>query len=229
MDHAQGGDGIKYMQMPNTPPTASILTQTLLDMTRSVVGVTDVSTGEVIGANMAASAIIALQNQAQKPNDDYMNDVVASVKRVGEIWEQFFKCFYTLPRTIKAKDDEGKDDYKLFDGTKGQGIEFDLMVDVGPSSVYSESLQVSILDSYADRQWIDKYQHASNMPKNTLSQDLREAFKKEKEMMDEQQEMQEQMPQQMDPNAQVDEILNRLTPEERAAVEADPSLLDKLV
>jgi len=134
------------MQMPNTPNTAPALTQTLLEMTRSVTGVTEESTGEQIGANIAASAIIALQNQAQRPNDDYMGDVVSAVKRQGEIWEQFFKCFYNIPRTIRSKDDDGEDEFKTFDGRNGRGIEFDLIVDVGPSSVYSESLQVSILE-----------------------------------------------------------------------------------
>lgn len=228
-NYGGGGDGFKYMQMPNTPNTAPALTQTLLDMTRSVTGVTEVSTGEQIGANMAAAAIIALQNQAQKPNDDYMNDVVASVKRTGEIWEQFFKCFYNIPRVIRTKDEDGQDAFKEFDGTKGRGIEFDLMVDVGPSSVYSESLQVSILDNYADRQWIDKYQHAEYMPKNTLSQGLREAFKKEQEEAQELAEQQAMMQQQQaNQQSQVDAVLSQLTPEERQAVEADPSLLDGL-
>lgn len=221
-NYGGGGDGFKYMQMPNTPNTAPALTQTLLDMTRSVTGITEVSTGEAIGANMAAAAIIALQNQAQKPNDDYMNDVVASVKRSGEIWEQFYKCFYNLPRTIRTKDEDGKDTFKTFDGTEGIGIEFDLMVDVGPSSVFTESLQVSILDNYAEREWIDKYQHAEYMPKATLPTGLREAFKKEQEEMVELQEQETMM------NGQVDDVMNQLTPEERQAVETDPTLLDGL-
>jgi len=210
-----GGDGFKYMQMPNTPNTAPALTQTLLDYTRSVTGVTEVSTGEQIGANMAAAAIIALQNQAQRPNDDYMKDVVASVKREGEIWEQFFKCFYNFPRTIKGKDDEGKEMFKSFDGKIARDIEFDLMVDVGPASTYSESLQVAILDTYADRQWIDKFDHIKYMPKNSIPQGLREQVEKERETMAEQEQ-------------QVNDVMSQLTPEEKQAVEQNPALLDGL-
>jgi len=228
-DHAVGGDGFKYMQMPNTPNTAPALTQTLLDYTRSVTGVTEVSTGEQIGANMAASAIIALQNQAQRPNDDYMNDVVQAVKRQGEIWEQFFKCFYSLPRTIKSKDKMGKDQYKVFDGKKGRGIEFDLMVDVGPSSVYSESLQVAVLDTMKAEGDINKYQRVKYYPKNVVPQGLREEMEEEFEMMQEQQEMQSQMQgQQQMVSTQADEVMNQLTPEERQIVEQDPTILDGL-
>ena len=191
-----GGDGVKYMQMPNTPATASVLTQNIMDMTRNVVGVSEVSTGESIGANMAASAIIALQNQAQKPNDAYMRIVVETVKRIGEIWEEFYKCFYNTPRPIKGKDDRGKPVTKMFEGEKGRGVEFDLMVDVGPSSMFSESLQISVLDNYADRQWIDKFTHASNMPTAVLPQAIREQFEKEKEQAEEQAELQQLMQQQ---------------------------------
>ena len=222
-DHGQPGiDGFKYMQMPNTPATAPALTQTLLEMTRSVTGVTEVSTGEQIGANMAASAIIALQNQAQRPNEDYMNDVVSAVKRHGEIWEQFYKCFYTLPRTIKAKDEEGNDTFKEFDGTTGRDIEFDLQVDVGPSSVYSESLQVSILEKMKESKDINKYQFVKYMPKTTIPQGLKEDFEREEIQVKEEQETLAQQ------QGQVDEIMNQLTPEEKQAVQADPSLLDGL-
>lgn len=223
-DHANSGvDGFKYMQMPNTPNTAPALTQTLLDMTRSVTGVTEVSTGEQIGANMAASAIIALQNQAQRPNEDYMGDVVAAVKRHGEIWEQFFKCFYNLPRTIKSKDvDTGKDAYKTFDGTKGRGIEFDLIVDVGPSSVFSESLQVSILEKMKDSQDIDKYQFVKYMPKTTIPQGLREDFEKEKK------DMEEQLDEQGKINSQADGLISQLSPEQQEHLKANPNLIDGL-
>ena len=215
-DSYQGvGDGFKFMQMPNTPATASNLTNTILDMTRNVTGVTEVSTGETIGANMAASAIIALQNQAQKPNDSYMQVVVRSVKRSGELYEQFFKSYYNQPRPIKGKDEEGNEVGKIFQGDKGRGIEFDLIVDVGPASTFTESLQVSILDSYADREWIDKYAHARNMPKSVLPQEIREDFKKEEEQAKEQEE-------------QLNQIMSQLTPEEQQALQADPSLMDGL-
>ena len=214
-NYTGGGDGFKFMQPPNTPATVSNLTNTILDMTRNVVGVTEVSTGESIGANMAASAIIALQNQAQKPNDAYMQTVVRSAKRSGELYEQFFKSYYNQPRPIQGKDDEGKEVTKIFEGEKARGIEFDLIVEVGPASTFTESLQVSILDNYADRQWIDKYAHARNMPKSVLPQDIREDFKREEEQVKEQEE-------------QLNQVMAQLTPEEQQALQADPSLMDGL-
>jgi len=215
-DNYTGGiDGFKYMQMPNTPNTVPALLDTLLNMTRSVTGITEVSTGEVLGANTSAAAIIALQNQAQKPNDAYMRTVVSATKQIGEIWENFFKSFYTLPRPIVGKDAQGKPVGKVFEGTKGRGIEFDLIVDVGPASTYSESLQVSVLDGYADRGWIDKYTHADNMPSTVLPQSIREQFEEERE----------QAPQ-LAPEQQA--LVDQLSPEEQQAVMANPQLLEGL-
>ena len=224
IDNTQSGlgDGFKYMQMPNTPNTVPALMQTLMEMTRSVIGVTEVSTGEQIGANMAASAIIALQNQAQRPNDDYMQDVVASVKREGEIWEMFFKCFYTFHRYIKSKDEDGKEISKMFDSSKAQDVEFDLMVDVGPSSVYSESLQVAILDTMKQEGDIDKYQRAKYYPKTAIPQGLREELDKEKKQLEEEMEQQKQM------QSQQPDIMSQLTPDEQAYLEQNPQLLDEL-
>ena len=220
------GDGFKYMQMPNTPNTVPALMQSMLDMTRSVVGITEVSTGESIGANMAAAAIIALQNQAQRPNDDYMNDVVASVKREGEIWEMFFKCFYTFPRYIKSEDEEGNEISKLFDASKAKDVEFDLMVDVGPSSVFSESLQVAILDTMKAEGDIDKFQRARYYPKTAIPQGLREELEKEEENKKEMEEQQAMNPQ--NPQGNPQDIMSQLTPEEQAYLQQNPQLMEGL-
>lgn len=211
-----GGDGFKYMQVPSVPASAANLTNTILDMTRNIIGVTEVSTGETIGANMAASAIIALQNQAQKPNEGYMKNVVSFVKRGGEIWEQFYKSYYNQPIPIKGQDEKGKEIGKVFYGERGRGIGFDLIIDVGPASTFTESLQVSILDNYADRQWIDKYTHAKNMPNSVLPQDIREQFKKEEE----QAELLEE---------QTNAVMAQLTPQEKQMLQQQPELMDGLI
>lgn len=209
-----GADGVKYLQPPNFSQAPMQLAQNMLEMTRSVVGVTETSTGEQLGANMSAAAIIALQNQAQKPNDAYMKDIVQTMKDVGKIWEGFYKSFYNLPRPIKGKDEQGNPITKVFNGEDGRGMEFDLIVDVGPASVYSESLVVNMLDSYAQRQWIDKYQHAEYMPDSVMPQGLKEQFKKEQETIKEQQEAQQQ-------------ATEALSPEEQAHLQQNPQIMQQ--
>ena len=66
-DYYTGGDGIKYMHPPAFPGIAVNLTDKVIEYTRMLSGVNEVTSGDAFTANMAASAIIALQNQAKQP------------------------------------------------------------------------------------------------------------------------------------------------------------------
>lgn len=222
-DHfsSPGVDGIKYMQPPNFSNTPVMLADKLLDLTRQVTGTTEVTSGEVQGANMAAAAIIALQNQAKKPNERYQNVLFRSIKNIGRIWEEFYKTYYNLERPIKSKDNEGNEVTKKFTGTDSADTPFGLKVDVGPASVFSESLQMTVLDQMAQKQWINKFQYVKYAPSNIVPSALKQDFEKEEEQMMQMQKMQQ--------NAQTkaNDIMNKLPPEERAELEQNPQLLDQ--
>lgn len=215
----QGFDGIKYMQPPNFSTTPVVLAEKILDITRQVTGVTEVNAGEVIGANMAAAAIIALQNQAKKPNERYEKIFARSTKNIGKIWEMFYKTYYNMPRPIQAKDKEGKDITKVFDGSKYAEMGFGLSVDVGPASIFNESLQVSIIEKMYDKGDLDKYGYVKYMPKNTVPSELRQDFKKEAEQIEEQQQTM----------GQADQIMSQLTPKELQELQNNPALLDEMM
>lgn len=208
-----GVDGIKYMQPPNFSSMPMVLSDKILDITRQVTGVTEVTTGEVIGANMAASAIIALQNQANKPNQRYGRMLARSIKNIGRIWEMFYKAHYNMPRPINAEDAEGNEITKLFDGSKYAQMGFGLKIDVGPASVFSESLQVSIMDKMYDKGDLDKYQYVKYLPTNIVPSALRQDFEKESAQAQEQ-------PQ--------GDIVSQLNPEEQAYLHQHPEILQEM-
>jgi hypothetical protein len=176
-----GTDNIKYMQPPNFSTTPVLLAEKIMDMTRQVTGTTEVNSGEVIGANMAAAAIIALQNQARKPNEKYEKIFGRSIKNVGRIWEMFYKTYFNMPRPITTKDETGKEVTRTFTGSEYADMGFGLSIDVGPASVFNESLQVSIIDKMYDKGDLDKYGYVKYLPKNTVSSELRQDFEKEAE------------------------------------------------
>jgi hypothetical protein len=174
----------------------------------------------MLGANMAAAAIIALQNQAKKPVEADQKKLFRAEKDCGLIWQEFYKCYYNMPRPIQGKDEEGKDITKIFDGSKYAEMGFGLTIDIGPASVFSETLQMTILDSYAERGWIDKYQHAKYSPRNAIPQELRSDFEKEEEQMKQQGQQQQQI---------IDQALAQLTPEELDKLEANPQLMEEFI
>lgn len=214
----QGIDGVKFMQPPNFSQFPMLLTEKLLDLTRQVTNTTEVTSGEVQGANMAASAIIALQNQAKKPNESFQNKLNRSIKNIGRIYESLIKSYYTLPRPITGEDEDGNEITKSFTGSDYADVSFRLDIDVTPKTALDDSLQMTMLEGLANRQWIDKYQYSKYAPKNTMPQELVREFEKEKEQMKQQQEIQ----------GQADSIVSQLTPEEQAYIAQNPQILNQI-
>lgn len=147
-DYTKGG--ISYLSPPPFSSAAAQLCNDMIDLTRVVTGTTEVATGENMGANMAASAIIALQNQAQTPVNEIQRHFWRAVKEIGRIWLEFFKTYCSDEREIVVEmGDEVQG--RVFTGTEYAGYDFDLQVDVGASSEYSAVLAQATLDKMLDR------------------------------------------------------------------------------
>ena len=164
-----GGDGIKYMQPPNFSGMPVALVDKVMELTRTTSGVNEVASGEPFTANMAASALIALQNQAKQPIENIQKRFYRTLKDVGKIWEQFFKAYYTLPRNMTLTDPTGQEETRVFQGSAFRDVEFKLRVDVGAGSSFSESLTQSILENLYDRQQITTEQYVELLPAGALS------------------------------------------------------------
>lgn len=182
--------GVKYMDMPGFNGQALTLTNTIIDLTRTTTGSTEVTNGEVMGANMAASAIIALQNQAKKPIEMYQKKFYRSYEKIGKILEQFFKYYYNDGRLF-SYEEEGQRYVTSLNGQNYQDIDFSLSVEVGAGGVYSESLTISLLDSLKNAgdidtdEYIDLYPDSIMTFKNKLKK-MREQKKIEQAIMEQQ-------------------------------------------
>jgi hypothetical protein len=182
VDHSPNGDGIRYMQPPNFSTIFSQLGNEMFELARTTTGVTDVSTGETLGANMAASAIIALQNQAKTPIKELQNRYFSAIKEVGDIWLEFFKAYYNMDRNMIVEDEEGKAENRVFNGSNYADIDYKLKVEVAVASD-KETLAVSLLDAMRAREDINKEQYVELMPDDAMpfKADIKEIWKKEKQ------------------------------------------------
>lgn len=145
-DNSKDGNwGVKYLESPGFNVQALTLTNSLIDLTRSTSGSTEVVTGEVLGANMAASAIIALQNQAKKPVEIFQKKLYSAYKKKGRIYEQFFKHYYNDGRMFGYVDNN-KQIVSPMNGSEYKDISFALNLEVGAGGMWSESLSVQLLD-----------------------------------------------------------------------------------
>lgn len=202
-DTSQGqGWGVKYLETPGFNGQALTLTNTIIDLTRTVTGSTEITNGEALGANMAASAIIALQNQAKKPIEMYQRKFYRSYEKIGKILEQFFKYYYNDGRMF-SYEEEGQRYVASLSGQNYQDIDFSLSVEVGAGGVYSESLTVSLLDNLKTAGDIDTDEYIELYPESIMTfksklKKMREQKRIEQMLMQqqlaEQQMLQQQIP-----------------------------------
>lgn len=159
--------GFKYMETSGFSAQALTLTDSLINLTRTVTGSSEVVTGEVLGANMAASAIIALQNQAKKPIEIYQKKFYRAHQEIGKIHEQFFKNYYTDDRLFSYENDN-----QVFitsmNGENYKNIDFSLSIEVGSGGIYSESLTVSLLDNMKKAGDIDFDEYIELYPESIM-------------------------------------------------------------
>lgn len=219
-DYSQdGGDGIKYMQPPTFPAMGVNIVDKVTELTRSFNGVSEVATGEPFSSDLNASAIIALQNQAKVPIESIQKRFYRSQKNIGKIWEQFYKNYYDIDRSMVVKDDNGEDTTISFNGAQYKDIPFRLKVDVGPSSMYSESLSMATLDKMHDSGEIDTDMYIELAPQNVMP--FKEKLKK---MLDDKKQQE-----QTNLGTDVMSVLSQMTPEEREAILSNPQMQQEIL
>ncbi len=168
IDYSAGGGGIRYLSPPEFSTTAVGLSNTILELSRSIAGVSDVTTGEIARGSLAASAIIALQNQAKTPIVEIQHRYWEAVRQVGRIWAQLIGAYYTFERPMTVSEN-GERKRRLFCGRCCRETEFDLRVDVGASSEFGEALSQATLDSFLQNGYITVDQYIELAPDNVVS------------------------------------------------------------
>lgn len=144
-DYSPGFDGISYLNPPAFSNTPLTIADKLLEVTRTVTGATEVANGEVLGANMSGSAIVALQTQAKVPIEDMQKRFWRVHEKIARVWEQFFKGYYRFDTAYVIENEDGEEP-ATFNGSNYQNMDFETTVDVGPGSSYSESLSINLLE-----------------------------------------------------------------------------------
>lgn len=183
VDNTPGANwGVKYLDSPGFNAQALALTNTLIDFTRTTSGSTEVVTGEVLGANMAASAIIALQNQAKKPIEMYQKKFYRCYVDKAKIYEQFFKYYYNDNRLFGYEEDNVRYAASM-NGNDFLDFNFNVSVEVGAGGVWSESLSITLLDNLKADGTINQDDYIELYPESimTFKQKLKKIRQKHKE------------------------------------------------
>ena len=195
-DHTPYGvTGISRTQEPPISNTPMSYADNLMNMTRVVVGSTEVMTGEAQSSGQSGQAIANLQAQALKPIQELRERYLRSCKREAQIIKQYYELFYDGRQyEHKGKDENGKLLYtnETFSGEEMRGIRFDISVEAGAGTPYSESLEVSLLTEYLAAGRIDFETYLELLPaqiatfKTTLLKKVKESSTMQLQQMQEQ-------------------------------------------
>lgn len=122
VDHSTGSSwGIQKIEGSAYSNGQLQLGQTIVDFMKMASNSRDVLTGEAMGANMAATAIQALQAQAEKPIAQQRERFMFFLQRCAKIRMQYYK-FYYEEQEFSYDKDEADYEYELeqnkYDGNK---------------------------------------------------------------------------------------------------------------
>ena len=149
IDHSGTGDGIKKMQEQSLSEVPMNITSTLIDLTKSTSGASDIMSGDVQWANMSGVAIAQLQAQAQLPIEELRSEFWEAKRRQGLVIAQFMKLYYYKKPFITLVQENGKEKevFDFFSSADYENAIFDISVEVTGGSKASASSVISMLDN----------------------------------------------------------------------------------
>ncbi len=171
IDHSGTGTGIKKMAEQGLQTFPVSLVDTIMSMTRTVAGSTEVMTGETIGANMSGSAIAALQSQAQQPIEDLRNAFWQVKVKQGRVLAQFYKLFYEGAEFAYADEMRQNEEAfgEVFNGSEYDGREYDVAVEVTGTAKSSIASDIAALDTLLAKGAITPAAYIKAYPDEVLS------------------------------------------------------------
>lgn len=199
-----------YLQPGNMANNILEVIELALRWTKDLIGVSDVSTGSNVTNPQNYAATVATQQASMIPLENIKRNLYQWVEDIGYIWLDFMIAKYGK-RNITIEQN-GKRVVVPFNFDDLKGIKFNLKVDVGPSSYWSEITAIQLLETLLDKDKISFLQYLERIPagvipkKEELIDELRE------QMQMQQQQMQQQI-QQTGQQQEVEQFITQLPPE----------------
>ncbi len=163
--------GVKGISRSDEPPISNIpvaFADSLMSVTRVVSGSTEVMTGEAQTSGQSGQAIANLQAQALKPIQELRDRYLRSCKKEAKIIKQFYELFYQ-GKEFEYKNQENQFIDEKFYGEEMSGTQFDISIEAGAGTPYSETLVISLLTEYLQAGYIDYQTYLELLPAQVAS------------------------------------------------------------
>ena len=169
-----------------------------INYTKEFMGVTDTALGNSNPDNFRA--LIANQQQAAIPLENVKANLYQFVEDIGLIWLEFMLTKYNVPRQLSYKEKD-MTKVKEFDGSQYQDQGFNIKIDVGPSSYWSETASITTLDNLLKAGKITDVQYYERLPdgyivdKQGIIDELKQQAEQQAQMMAQQSQAGDQVKQ----------------------------------
>lgn len=155
---------MRYLNPPNFSPNFDNNIASLINNTLTQSGANDSALGDVNPEN--TSAIIAVREAATMPMQTVQNRFYSFLEDVARIWAEFWVTQYG-ERQLKIEENGGTW-YLPFSAGRYRDLLISARIDVGASTLWSESRSIRTLDNLFDRKVIDVVQYLQRLPKGTV-------------------------------------------------------------
>jgi hypothetical protein len=162
--------GVKGISRSDEPAISNAPMQfvdQLISTTRVVTGSTEVMTGEAQTSGQSGQAIANLQAQALKPIQELRDRYLRSCKKEAKIVKQFYELFYDgkeFEFSLEGQDGQMQYTGERFYGKDMEGTMFDISIEAGAGTPYSETLVIQLLTEYLQAGYIDYETYLELLP-----------------------------------------------------------------
>lgn len=158
------GNALRYVNPPSFAPAFDNNIASLINNTLTQSGANESALGDVSPDN--TSAIIAVREAALMPLQTVQNRFYAFLEDIARIWAEFWVTMYG-ERSLKIDDGDGVW-YLPFDGRRFRECIINARVEVGASTLWSESESIRTLDNLFGREVISAVQYLKRLPRGTV-------------------------------------------------------------
>lgn len=164
-----GVDGVmnNAIQYVSPPPWAGQYQAAINDLANNTLGnsgANDAALGNIRPDN--AAAIIQMREAALQPMQIYQNRYYSFIEDVARIWADFWLNKYGT-RSLRVETRNGTE-FIPFNGERYKNLVLTAKVDVGASTLWSESVVISTLDSLLGAKLITPIQYLERLPKGIV-------------------------------------------------------------
>lgn len=156
-------NALKYVVPPQFNGL-EVIANDIANNTLTYNGANDAALGQIRPDN--ASAIIAAREAALQPMQMYQNRFYDFIEDIARIWADFWINYYGK-RKIKIVD-KSEIKYLQLDTERYKNLMFTARVDVGASTMWSQSITISTLDSMLINKVITFEEYLERLPKNLI-------------------------------------------------------------